>query len=216
MHDENWRLLLLDPVMTHIVSVFAEALVQAENTEVLGEVSVSYRHLSEVDKLPMRESNSLIVNKCIYERLAYPARNGGLEKAFIEAANNDSAVQAFCKISENRHHFLQLRYINTDGMPAFYSPDFLVKTEKAIYLVETKAQQQLNHPNVQRKLKAAMQWCQHINTLAEQHREQRDWYYVLLGEQTFYEWSRKNARLSEVLSVARLMLVNTTHQPKLI
>lgn len=216
MHDENWRLLLLDPVMTHIVSVFAEALVQAENMEVFGEVNVSYRYLSEIDKLPMRESNSLGVNKCIYGRLAYPSRNGGLEKAFIGAADDDSAIQAFCKINENRHHFLQLRYINTDGMPAFYSPDFLVKTEKAIYLVETKAQQQLNHPNVQRKLKAAMQWCQRINTLVAEHREQRNWYYVLLGEQTFYEWSRKNARLSEVLSVARLMLVNTTHQPKLI
>jgi hypothetical protein len=37
-------------------------------------------------------------------------------------------VLAFCKISENRHTFARLRYVKDDGLPAFYSPDFLVRT----------------------------------------------------------------------------------------
>ncbi|GAC1377423.1 MAG: hypothetical protein NVS3B3_18790 [Aquirhabdus sp.] len=215
MFEENWRILLLDPVVEHVVRIFAEALVRTEDVEISGEFKVSYRKLSEIDKLPMRESNSLEVNKCIYERLSYPSRNGGLERAFIEAAQIDSAIQAFCKISENRHHFVHLRYMNIDGMPAFYSPDFLVRTEKEIFLVETKAQQQVNHPNVQRKLKAAVQWCERINRLSPEHREDRNWYYVLLGESTFYEWSRKNARLSETLTYAKLMLASQQQQQKL-
>jgi hypothetical protein len=40
-------------------------------------------------------------------------------------------------------------------LPAFYSPDFLVRAAGSIYLVETKAQGQLTSPNVLRKRKAA-------------------------------------------------------------
>ena len=101
-----------------------------------GDSDVRYRKLSEISKQPMRESCSLHVNKCIYEQLSYPARTGGLEKALIEWANVDSSVLAFCKISENRHDFVRLRYVKEDGLPAFYSTVFLLRTGKAIYLVD--------------------------------------------------------------------------------
>lgn len=83
-------------------------------------------------------------------------------KTFIHWAQADSQVLAFCKISETRHPFARLRYVKEDGLPAFYSPDFLVRTEAAIEPVETKAQQQVSHPNVQRKRKAAVAWCERI------------------------------------------------------
>ncbi len=63
----------------------------------------------------------------------------------------DSSVLAFCKLNENRHDFVRLRYVKKDGLPTFYSPVFLVQTDKAIYLVETKAQEQVSSVNVQRK-----------------------------------------------------------------
>lgn len=106
--DENWRLLLLQPIVDHIIKVVALALIEAEHKPQIGESEVRYRLLSDVGKLPMRESSSLLVNKCIYPRLPYPARNGGLEKAFIEWADKDSSVKAFCKISETRHDFIRL------------------------------------------------------------------------------------------------------------
>lgn len=204
LQDENWRLLVLDPVVAHIVKVFALALHEAEQFEATGEANVRYRYLSEIARLPMRESSSLPVIKCIYERLPYPARNGGLEKAFMEWAQADSAVQAFCKISEHRHDFVHLRYIKEDGLPAFYSPDFLVRTQAEIFLVETKAQQQVTHPNVQRKLRAAAQWCERVNRLNPEQRMERDWRYVLLGEASFYEWRDKGARLEELLRFAKV------------
>ena len=122
----------------------------------------------------------------------------------MEWAQADSSVAAFCKISETRHEFARLRYVKEDGLPAFYSPDFLVRTENAIYLVETKAQQQTTHPNVQRKLKAATAWCERINELAPEHRDQRDWRYVLLGEAIFHDWRSKGGRLAELLDYARV------------
>jgi type III restriction enzyme len=206
-HDdesENWRLLLLQPVVDHITKVFAEALCASEEKHNIGQTEVHRRHLSEVPKLMVRESASVEVSKCIYTRLGWPSRNGGLERAFIHWAQADTQVLAFCKISENRHTFARLRYVKDDGLPAFYCPDFLVRTAGAVYLVETKGQEQTIHPNVQRKRKAALAWCERINHLTEEQRGGPSWHYVLLGEAVVYEWQGKGARLAELLDFARL------------
>ncbi len=204
MAGEQWRVLLLQPVVDHIIKVFALALLSAQQTHITGQTEVHARYLSEVPKLVMRESNSVEVFKCIYTRLAWPARNGGLERALIHWAQANTQVLAFCKASENRHTFARLRYVKDDGLPAFYSPDFLLRTADAIYLAETKAQQQTIHPNVQRKLKAAMAWCERINLLAPEHRGGLPWHYVLLAEDVVYEWQAKGARLTELLDYAKL------------
>lgn len=203
--DEQWRLLLLQPVLDHVTKIFATALIEAESRPTTGNTEVLYRHLSEVDKLPMRETNSLPVSKCIYERLPFPARNGGLEKAFIEWAQADSGIDAFCKISETRHDFARLRYVKEDGIPAFYSPDFLVRADGAVYLVETKAEGQLSSPNVQRKLRAAVAWCARASAApVSAGNAPCTWHYVLLGERLFREWREKDARLPELLEFARV------------
>ncbi len=204
LEDENWRLLLLQPVVDHITKVFAVGLLESEEKHTTGQTEVHLRYLSEVPKLMVRESASLEVSKCIYTRLGWPSRNGGLERAFIHWAQADTQVLAFCKISENRHTFARLRYVKDDGLPAFYSPDFLVRTAGAVYLVETKGQEQTIHPNVQRKLKAALAWCERINNLTEEQRGGPPWHYVLLAEAVLYEWQAKKARLAELLDFARL------------
>ncbi|MFZ2660713.1 MAG: DEAD/DEAH box helicase family protein [Rhodoferax sp.] len=217
LDGENWRVLLLQPVVDHITKVFAVVLLESEQKHVTGQTEVHLRYLSEVPRLMMRESHSVEVSKCIYTRLAWPARNGGLERTLIHWAQADTQIEAFCKISENRHTFVRLRYVKDDGLPAFYSPDFLVRTADAVYLVETKAQQQTIHPNVQRKLKAALAWCERINGLTLEQRGGAPWHYVLLAENVVYEWQCKGARLAELLDFARLRpLANALHQQALI
>ena len=204
LEDENWRVLLLQPVVDHLTKVFAVGLLEAEEKHATGETEVHLRYLSEVEKIMLRESCSVEVSKCIYTRLGWPSRNGGLEKTFIHWAQADSHVAAFCKINENRHTFARLRYVKEDGLPAFYSPDFLVRTAEAVYLVETKAQEQTSHPNVQRKRKAALAWCERINDLPPSLRASPPWHYVLLGESAVAEWHAKGAHLAELLHYARL------------
>ncbi len=217
MDGEQWRILLLQPVVDHITKVFAVALLESEQKHVTGRTEVHLRKLSEVPRLMMQESHSVEVGKCIYTRLAWPARNGGLERAFIHWAQADTLVQAFCKLSENRHTFTRLRYVKDDGLPAFYSPDFLVRTKDAVYLVETKAQQQTIHPNVQRKLRAALAWCDRINDLSVFDRGSPPWHYVLLAENVVTEWQAKGARLAELLDFARLRpLASASRQERLI
>lgn len=202
--DEQWRLLLLQPVIDHIVKVFGLALVKAEDRNVNGETEVRHRRLSEVERLTMRESTSIEVAKCIYTRQGWPSRNGGLERAFIEWCQADAGVEAFCKLHENRHDFARLRYVREDGLPAFYFPDFVVRTADAIYMVETKAEQQTGHPNVQRKRKAAATWCTRINQLAAHDRDGREWHYALVGEAVFADWRDKHARMGDLLAYCRI------------
>ncbi len=209
-HDEQWRLLLLQPVLEHVVKIFGLALVRAEDRGTFGETEVRHNRLSEVTHLPMRESTSIEVTKCIYTRQGWPARSGGLEHAFIEWCQADAGVEAFCKLSESRHDFARLRYVREDGLPAFYFPDFLVRTADAIYFVETKAQQQASHPNVQRKRKAAATWCERINDLAPYDRGGRVWHYALVAEDLFHDWRSKNARVEELLSFSRVRPANRT------
>ena len=208
LEDENWRVLLLSPVLAHLVKVFAALLSEVEATRLIGETEVHPRFLSEIKSLPMRESCSTEVSKCIYTRMNWPSHSGGLEKSFIFWAQADAMIEAFCKISETRHDFVRLRYLKDDGLPAFYCPDFLVRTRDAIYLVETKAQNQINHPDVQRKRKAALSWCDRINALAINYRESRRWHYVLLGERMAQEYQEKSASLNELLQFARLSRTN--------
>ncbi|MGN6112421.1 MAG: DEAD/DEAH box helicase family protein [Luteimonas sp.] len=202
--DEAWRLLMLQPVVDHIVKVVGLALAQSEERELRGSAEVLHRRLSEVPRLMMRESTSMAVTKCIYPRQGWPARSGGLERAFIEWAQADGNIEAFCKISENRHDFARMRYLRDDGLPAFYFPDFLVRTADAIYMAETKAQQQTNASNVQRKLRAATSWCARINALPPEQRGGREWHYALLGESTFHDWRDKGGRLDELLAFSRI------------
>ena len=204
MADENWRLLLVDTVTEHIIKVTARKLLEAEETRAVGESEVAYRHLSEVERIAVRDTASVVVSKCIYSRLPYPSRSGGLEKAFIEMADRDGQVEALCKINEQKHDFVRLRYIKEDGLPAYYSPDFVVRTADTLYMAETKAQDQLAHPNVKRKRRAALAWCERINALPPEQRMGREWKYVLLGEASFYEWRNKGAAMPEMLNFATL------------
>ena len=215
LKDENWRVLLVDSVTKHIIKVMSQALLETEETETLEGAEIVYRQLSEVPRLTMRESSSIPVSKCIYPRLPYPARSGQLERAFIEMADRDGHVEAFCKIHEHKHDFARLRYVKEDGLPAFYSPDFFVRTPESIYVVETKAQQQLKHPNVKRKRKAAVAWCERINELEPEQRSDRAWYYVLLGESVFYEWRDKGASMTDMLDFARLRPAQELGQKRL-
>jgi type III restriction enzyme len=202
--DENWRLLCLDAVANHIIQTFGRKLPELAETETTAPPEVRQRRLSEVATIRVRESSSIVTPKCIYERLPFPSRNGGFEQAFIEKANADSSVEAFCKVNEQRHLFMRLRYVKENGLPGFYHPDFLVRTKTGIWLTETKAQDQLIHADVIRKKIAAVAWCERVNELPPQERSGRTWNYCLLGEALFYEFRDKGATMEEILQFARV------------
>lgn len=204
LEDENWRVLLVDDVAHGIAGTFATALTEASANQELASAEVIYRLLSEVTSLNVRSSSAIEVRKCIYPKLPIPSQKGGLERRFIGWADDDSRIEALVKIHEYRHDFLHRPYLKADGMPSRYSPDFLIRTGDRVYVVETKAQSALSDENVQRKQRAAIGWCEQINMLPAEQRDNREWYYVILGEASVKEWQSKHARASDLLDFARL------------
>lgn len=213
--EENWRVLLLDDVAHSIAGTFATKLVELQDSQVVASTEVQHRSLSEVTTIPVRGSTAEEVNKCIYPKLPIPSHGGGLERRFIRWADKDSGIEALAKVHEYRHDFLRRPYLKADGMPAQYSPDFLIRTPFTIYVVETKAQSALSDENVQRKQKAALAWCEQVNELPEEQRDGREWAYVLLGESIVNEWHKKNASVTDLLNYARLRKVSTSQQQRM-
>lgn len=207
LEDENWRVLLTDMVTNELAGNISTALVRSLTQEVVTVAEVNFRSLSEVPVLSVRTSSCVEVRKCIYPKLPIPTHSGGLERKFLEWANNDTKVEALCKIAEYKHTFVQRPYLKADGMPARYSPDFLIRTEDRIYVVETKAESSLSDANVQRKQAAAIAWCEQINELEPSQRDHRRWAYVLLGEQAVTGSIAGNERASDLLDRARLRSV---------
>ena len=214
--DENWRVLLLTDVLSHIVRVAALAFAESFDKTFEENAIVETRRLSDVTKLTVSLTSSIEAVKSIYERLPYPKRSGGLELKFMEWCNRDSSVQAFCKLHEYKHDFLWLRYVKEDGMLGRYSPDFIVRCDNTVYLVETKAQSDVSNANVQRKFKAATLYCERINKLLPEQRGNSTWAYALLGEMRVNEFLSKGGTVAELLTVAKARNVTSENQAKLI
>ncbi|MBP7898494.1 DEAD/DEAH box helicase family protein [Candidatus Gracilibacteria bacterium] len=203
--DENWRILMVNLVVDHIIREVSTAILKLQETESVNEPEVIERRVSEVASLRMRESYSFPTSRSIYERLPYPSRNGGLEKGFIEYADADTTVEAFVKLLVEKHYFIRFRYLKEDGLMAQYYPDFLVKCNNGkIYIVETKAQDQISHPNVQKKQISALNWIDRVNALPAEMRRNASWEYVIIGDTFFNDWKSKGASIVEMLEFAKL------------
>ena len=199
-HCEAWRVLLIADVSPEIAAKFSALLASQQDTVPLHCAEVVTRHVSEATHFTARVENTVPVTKSIYPRLKVHPHSGGLERLFIAWADRDSVIEALVKVDEGNHEFLRRPYLTVDGMPANYSPDFLVRTGHEIYVVETKAHAYLAEPNVRRKQIAAAAWVEQINQLPPHLRSQRNWYYVLLSETSVHEGVHSNKRASEVLA----------------
>ena len=206
LENNNWRVLLLSKsrIVSHIVLNVSKTVYELQNNIDVKEATIIKKYFSEVDELNMRDKFSLDVSKAIYEKLPYPSNKGGFEKSFIEFVDNDSKVKAFIKINEYYHDFAHITYIREDGLLSHYSPDFMVMIDDNIYILETKAQDQMKNPNVTQKRLATVDWVDKINELNPEDRMNCTWYYILLGENTFYEFKDKGASTKEILEFRKM------------
>ncbi|MDX9703023.1 MAG: DEAD/DEAH box helicase family protein [Candidatus Auribacterota bacterium] len=206
LHDNNWRVLLLSQtqITEFIIKQISKMIYDMQNNINVDEAIVRRRYFSEVDSLRMRENFSLILEKTIYERLSYPSNKGELERKFMLYCEHDSGVTSFLKINERYHDFAHISYIRADGILARYYPDFIVKTEGNIYLVETKAQDNITQENVLQKHRSALNWIHQVNEVNPEDRDNSIWHYVILGENTFYNFKSRNASVTDMLEYSQL------------
>ena len=206
LEDNNWRILLFTEsrIIQHIVRNVAKSIYDLQNSLRVSEAKIIKKYFSELSEIKMRETYAINVAKTIYPKIAYPSHRGGFERKFIEFIDSDSKVKSFMKINEYYHDFANLMYLRDDGMLSNYYPDFIVRIDDKIYLVETKAERDLKDANVKQKRLAAIDWIDKINDLKPEDRMNSKWNYVLLGENTFYGMSDKGAETNEIFDYAIL------------
>jgi len=206
LKDNNWRILLIAQkgITQHIVKNIAKSVYDLQNNLKVTEASIVKRYFSEVKEMKMRQTYALNVAKTIYEKIAYLSNGGGFERNFVQFIDGNSKVKAFIKINGYVHDFANIIYIRDDGLLAHYYPDFIVRTDKQIYLVETKSDRDLNNQNVKSKRLAAIDWVDKVNELKPEDRMNCTWSYVLLGEKTFYGMEEQGATTEEILEYAKL------------
>jgi type III restriction enzyme len=206
IEGNNWRILLLteSKIVQHIVKNVAKSIYDLQNNLKTSEATIIKKYFSELGEIKIRETYAIKVAKTIYPRIAYPSNKGGFEKSFIEFIDGDTKVKSFVKINEHYHDFASVIYIREDGLLARYYPDFMVRIGNKVYLVETKAEKDLNDRNVTSKRLATVDWTDKINELKPEDRMDCNWHYVLLGEKTFYGMSEKGADIEEILEYAKL------------
>lgn len=184
----------------------SKAIYEMQTNIEVSDAIVERRWFSEVDTIRIRKSYSIDVSKSIFDKLGYPSNKGRLEKAFIEFIDLDAEVESFIKINETQHRFASIYYIRHDGLLANYSPDFLVKTKDKFYIIETKGNDSIDSKNVKQKQLSTIEWCNKINSLEPELRENREWEYILLQENNFYQWSKNGATLIDICNYCKVSI----------
>jgi len=207
-NGSDWKILLSkDAIVTkHIIEEMARAIFNLQNNIMTTDAQVVHTKFSTVTEIKMRETYSMEVHKCIYERLGYPTHGGGLERSFMDFLDKDGEVERFLKISENMHPFAVIYYMRRDGLMATYHPDFIVATQEKVYLIETKGNDKLFDKNVRQKQTATVEWVRKINELRPEERMNREWEYVLISEDNFYGLSHNGATITDICERCKVSL----------
>lgn len=101
------------------------------------------------------------VSKAVFDAMPY-SKQSILEKEFIHYLDERDEVLAFTKVLPRRHA-LHIPYYNQEGYLRYYLPDFVVKEETALYLVETKGLEGVEVPIKDRE---ALRWCENVTRLS--------------------------------------------------
>ncbi len=206
MVDNNWRILMISKVgiVQHIMKEVSQAIYDMQNNIKVEEAIVQKEYFSQVNSLKMRENFALEISKSPYAKTAFPSNKGEFEKEFLLFADKDAEVERLIKINENYHHFANLRYVRKDDLLSSYYPDFILKFNDTIFLVETKAQKDVDEYNVKQKQKGALDWCEKINQLNPECRMFAKWNYSILDDNTFYAMSTQGASTMEMLNYCKI------------
>jgi len=121
-------------------------------------------------------------NKCLFEKQKFDSCT---EKDLSEILERSSDVLKWFKISNDRaKEIFSIKYHNSKtGEYSYYLPDFIVETTTGKYMIETKAENQLDDKTVQAKKKVAVEWCQYATNFEKEH-DGKEWNYLLIPDTT--------------------------------
>lgn len=119
--------------------------------------------------------------KTVFDYLPYPSRSH-YEKDFMIYLDGQKEVLAYTKVLPRFP--IRIPYYDQDGFIRYYIPDFIVKTKKGFFVIETKGTGFEEMVTSQLKEKAAKGWCEKVSKLTKEK-----WEYVKIVEDEFRQYS---------------------------
>jgi type III restriction enzyme len=207
---ENVVALAFPMVTDHVVETLRRAIVKQIGETRYDHQKGNWQRLSEARLLVMRESKSVPTQRCIYPRQRFADTGGNLERDFIQhTLDTQSDVLAFGRAE--RPHKMEILYRDADGIARSYGVDFLVKTAEKMFLVETKADRDLELAQVALKTRAANTWCESAsNTKPPDGISQpQQWEYLIIPESLYRQHEKATfSTLAEFAQPIREALIS--------
>jgi len=161
-------------------------------------LSIEEKPVIVIGKFKVSESQTLHTSKsedylykpmkCVFNMLPADSK---FEIEFMRYLDSQNQVVAFMKVVKE---ILTMRilYYDQAGFVRYYVPDFIVKTEDGMYILETKGKELDLIPNVKLKDKAAENWCKNTSEISG-----IPWKYVKILSDEFQ--AAKHLPLDEML-----------------
>jgi len=170
------------PIRERIREVFVKALNNLSRAE---EETVISSHYWISETLPFHTSEDIYeARKTIFNCLPYPERGGQYERSFMEYLDEQDEVSAFTKVLSRIP--LRIAYYDGEGILHHYIPDFVVKTQRCFYLIETKGVGFEEMESAKLKAKAAKAWCHNLSVLGG-----TKWEYAMIVENDFERYKEQ-------------------------
>lgn len=134
------------------------------------------------------------VSKAVFDAMPY-SKQSALEKEFIHYLDEKDEILAFTKVLP-RWHPLHIPYQDQEGYLRYYEPDFVVKEETVMYLVETKG---LEGVEVPLKDKEALRWCENVTRLSKV-----SWKYLKVRPKDLETYESQDFRTLATATIQRL------------
>ena len=134
----------------------------------LGKNARNFRQPVE-DKLYIRSLVFGGFSKCLYPAMKF---DSDPERRFATILEDDDDVIKWIKPPKD---LLKIQYAEEDN----YNPDFIVETHRGRFLCEIKRASDVDDSEVQKKAKAAIQWCERASAVSD-----KPWRYALIPHDT--------------------------------
>ena len=150
------------------VKPFTEIL-QWSGTTLIGLIRKDYRD----DSFPAIQVSKFVFagfEKSCHPEYKFDSRT---EQTFTYILENDKEVIKWLRPAPDQFH------IYWDNKGHIYEPDFVGETEDCIYLIETKAANEISSSEVQEKAKSAIEYCNYASEYTAEYGG-KPWKYVLI------------------------------------
>ena len=179
------------PIREKIVEIFSKEINALSRKEDAVGIQRFFK-VSETQPLHTSEPVTKVM-KSVFDVLPYSKRSN-FEKEFMAYLDEKNTVTSFTKVLSR--HPLHIPYYNQEGYLRYYLPDFVVKEDSGMYLVETKGMEGIEVPIKDRE---ALRWCGNVQKLSG-----KTWKYLKVRLQDLETYRSQDFQTLAVATVQKL------------